>query len=48
MESNQRPRNKPMNTWFLKKKPKPCNGKGRAYSINGAGLRGCLHEEECK
>jgi hypothetical protein len=32
----------------LTKKPKPYNGKGRAFSTNGAGLTGCLHAEECK
>ena len=31
----------------LTKKPKPYNGKGRASFINGAGLTGCLHVEEC-
>jgi hypothetical protein len=30
------------------KETKTYNGKGRTSSINGAGLTGCLHVEECK
>ena len=36
-----------MDNWFLTKKPKPYNGKGRASSTNGTGLTECLHVEEC-
>ena len=32
----------------MTKKLKPYNGKRRGSSINGAGLTGCLHLEECK
>ena len=38
----------PRGTWCLTNKTKPYTGKGRASSINGAGLTGCLHVEECK
>jgi hypothetical protein len=44
MESNKRTRNKPTHLWtlaFFTKKPKLHNGKGRAFSTNGAGLTGC-------
>ena len=37
-----------MNTWFLTKKPKLCNGKKKASSTNGVGITGCQHVEEYK
>jgi hypothetical protein len=30
------------------KEAKPCNGKGKASSADGAGLTACLHVEDCK
>jgi hypothetical protein len=37
-----------MDTWSLTKKPKVHSGKKKAFSINDAGLTGCLYVEEWK
>jgi hypothetical protein len=44
-------RNKPSHLQtldYLTKKLKPYKGTGRASSLIGAGLNGCLHVEKCK